>query len=119
MDYFSEPDDRHVTTRAIEVIERSVHDVIVVYQQDYDDTLHRTTPFSREGLRAVEYHVDSFGAIAMALRAHWRRYAYALAMTPDHGAHVDPASVVDEVVDANRAVVDDLGRSRNRVRKRR
>jgi len=40
MTFFSEGDDKAVTERTLEVIRDDHYDVIVVNQQDYDDSLH-------------------------------------------------------------------------------
>jgi hypothetical protein len=92
LDYFPEPYDREVEARALELLERDQHDLIVVYQQAYDDALHRTTPESGEALQALRGHVATFGRLAEAFDRHWAGYDRALFFTPDHGGHVDPAT---------------------------
>ena len=89
LDHFSEDYDPEVTARTLALIERDVHHFILAYHQEYDDTLHRTTPFCDETLAAARRHVASFAELADAARMHWRDSCYAVAFTPDHGAHVD------------------------------
>ncbi|MGE5193605.1 MAG: tyrosine-type recombinase/integrase, partial [Deltaproteobacteria bacterium] len=50
LDYFSEAYDSEVLDRALQLVRDTDHDLIIVYQQEYDDTLHRTTPLSDECL---------------------------------------------------------------------
>lgn len=92
LDLFSEDYDPQVTARALELFARDEHDFILVYHQEYDDTLHRATPFCDEALRAFRRHLASFAELAEAAAEHWRRHTWAIAFSPDHGAHVDPDS---------------------------
>jgi len=89
LDHFSEDYDPEVTARTLALLERDEHHFILAYHQQYDDTLHRTTPLGSEALAAARRHVDAFAELADAAREHWRDRSYALAFTPDHGAHVD------------------------------
>ena len=87
---FSEPYDQEVEDRAIAVLNENRHDLVVVYQQEYDDVLHETEPFSDRCIRAVNNHVQSFATIARAALAAWGEQKRAIVFAPDHGAHVDP-----------------------------
>jgi hypothetical protein len=88
-DQFTEACDEAVLRRTISLIERDRHQVIVAYQQQYDDILHRGHPESAEALDAVRAHVDSFHALAAAAGAAWGSHRYLVAFSPDHGAHFD------------------------------
>ena len=90
MDYYSEGHDSDTTIRTMELMLENRCDVIVCYQQEYDDILHRTQPFSKEALSAVKRHVNSFCELALSAREAWRGKSYALVFAPDHGAHIDP-----------------------------
>lgn len=92
LDYFSEPDDAGVTQRCLELLAADRHDLILVYQQAYDDTLHAQTPFSPAALQAAADHADAFSRIAAAAHAAWAAYDRLLAVIPDHGAHFDSAT---------------------------
>jgi hypothetical protein len=92
LDYFSEPYDPDVRERTLQLVQQAEHDVIVAYQQEYDDTLHKTTPFSDACVRAAKNHLDAFAALAGAVRESWGQYRRALVFAPDHGAHIDPNS---------------------------
>jgi hypothetical protein len=92
MDYFCEPYDGEVTERAIERIASGVCDSLLVYHQEYDDALHRTTPRSPEAIRAMRNHIESFVRLASAAADHWRNVDHAVFFSPDHGAHVDSAT---------------------------
>jgi hypothetical protein len=90
MTYFSEANDQDTTQRTLELLRRDVFDVIVCYQQEYDDMLHKTNPFSNEAIDAVSNHVRAFEQLAECAKEAWSHHNYALACIPDHGAHTDP-----------------------------
>jgi hypothetical protein len=92
LSYFSEQYDPEVTARVIRLMEENNHDLILAYHQEYDDNLHRTTPFSAECLEALEKHIASFELLAKEFEHAWRNYSRALFFTPDHGGHVDTAT---------------------------
>jgi hypothetical protein len=92
LDYFSEAYDSEVLDRALQLVRATDHDLIIAYQQEYDDTLHRTTPLSDECLRAAQNHLDAFDRLAETVRESWRPFRRALIFAPDHGAHLDPAT---------------------------
>jgi len=89
MDYFVEPYDPEVTERVRNLLEVGAHDLIVAYQQRYDDVMHKTTPESVEALRAVKTHIDAFGLLAAAFSRHWAAYDRAIMWLTDHGTHID------------------------------
>jgi len=88
MDYFSEADDRAAERRAVSVIRESRHNLVLVYQQEYDDLLHATNPFSDQCIDAVSHHLHSFVVLAEEAAMAWAASNYAIVFAPDHGAHV-------------------------------
>jgi hypothetical protein len=92
IDYFSEAYDGDATERALQVIAADNHELVVVYHQEYDDLLHKTTPHSDACLQALTRHVRSFEILAQATRKSWSVYNSAIVFAPDHGAHTDPAT---------------------------
>ena len=90
IDYFSETYDPEVTERTLQLLEEDRHDFVLAYHQEYDDTLHRTTPRSPEAVEALKSHVDAFVRLARAAHESWSPYHRVLGFVPDHGAHVDP-----------------------------
>jgi hypothetical protein len=81
-----------VLARAVAIINENRHNLIVVYQQEYDDTLHGNDPFSDLCLQAVTNHVRHFSKIAGTALNVWRGYNNAIIFAPDHGAHIDSVS---------------------------
>jgi len=92
IDYFSEDYDPEVTEAALALMEVDRHDLIVAYHQEYDDSLHETTPFSPRALRAVDHHVAAFWRLVDMAHTAWKRHNHAIVFAPDHGARLDPAS---------------------------
>jgi len=91
-DYFSEPDDKAATARALELIAAGAHDLLLVYHQEYDDLLHAGDPWGQAAKEAVERHVRAFQALAEAFDKRWAGVPRAVLFAPDHGAHKDPAT---------------------------
>jgi hypothetical protein len=92
MEYFSEKNDEAVLERTIAVINENRHNLIVAYQQEYDDMLHKHNPFSDPCIDAVTNHVRDFITMAKTARNVWSGYNNAVIFAPDHGAHIDSAS---------------------------
>jgi hypothetical protein len=92
LDYFPEKYDGEVAERALGLIGQDRHDLIVAYQQEFDDLLHRNDPFSEVCVQAVAHHVRDFAALARAARKAWAGRRHAIVFAPDHGGHVDPAT---------------------------
>ena len=92
VDQFTESYDEAVLHRTMELIEADRHHLIVAYQQQYDDTLHRDHPESPAAMDALRRHVESFISLAAAAEAAWSKHRYLVTFSPDHGAHYDPAA---------------------------
>jgi hypothetical protein len=90
MDRFPESYDPEVAQRAHTLLEKDDHDLILVYQQEYDDCMHATKPRSPEALRALHRHIESFDRLASAARSQWAGSLHAIAFLSDHGVHLDP-----------------------------
>ena len=90
--YFSEDDDQAVAQQTLELIRGNEYDVIVTYQADYDDNLHRTEPFSPGCVEALVRHIQDFRKMAEAANLRWKDKGHVIAFAPDHGAHVDPST---------------------------
>ena len=89
IDYFSEAYDKEVSARVMTLLDADVHDLVVVYHQEYDDQLHQTRPFSELCLQALSNHVASVQELAVAAQTAWAGRRHALVVAPDHGAHFD------------------------------
>lgn len=90
LDYFSERYDPEVTETTLQLVMANRHDFVLAYHQEYDDTLHRTTPRSQEAIEAMQRHVASFVRLAHAVAQSWGSRHRMLGFVPDHGGHIDP-----------------------------
>lgn len=91
-DSYIEEYDPDVTARTLELMRRDEYDLILAYHQEYDDTLHRTTPDSPAALAAAGRHADAWLRFRAAADEYWRGRDRVLWFAPDHGAHLDPAT---------------------------
>ncbi len=89
MDYFSETNDSEVAGKTVDLLENDSYDLIVVYQQEYDDFLHKTHHESKEALNAIDNHVRHFEYITKSIEKNWSNFNRFVLFTPDHGAHFD------------------------------
>ena len=89
IDYFIVPYDDAATEKGLELIAQDRHDVVVVYNQEYDDMIHRTTPESPQAMEALKHHIRDFGRLTGAARAHWADHDTLVCWATDHGNHVD------------------------------
>lgn len=87
MDYYFLPYDGEVNEKALELIERNEHDLIAVYNQEYDDVMHHTWPESPEALRAMRNHIATFSRLADAANTSWAGYDRLVGFMTDHGIH--------------------------------
>ncbi|MGB7539789.1 MAG: alkaline phosphatase family protein [Anaerolineales bacterium] len=89
IDYFSERYDPDVIKRVVSLIKSDRYDFILAYNQEYDDVMHATGPFSKDALLAAKNTIAGFVRLSRAFDKYWSRYNRAVIFSPDHGAHVN------------------------------
>lgn len=72
---------------ALEVLEKDSHDLIVVYNGNYDTQMHRTGTESAEAIAELCKNAADFERLTAAARAAWAGKACLAAFLPDHGCH--------------------------------
>lgn len=87
IDHFTEPDDDAVLDRTLNLIEAGRHEIVVVYQQQYDDTLHEEGVFTANAVSAIHRHIEAFSLISDCMERHWNSCDRFIVFAPDHGAH--------------------------------
>lgn len=87
MDYYFEDYDNEVITRAIELIEQDKYDFICIYNQEYDDVMHRSHPNSGRSQRAIDHYSQSFKMLGECIKNNWQSHNTLLGYAPDHGTH--------------------------------
>ena len=87
MDYFIYPTLAQINAKAAQLILEDKHDLIVVYNGNYDSTMHRwgtEHPLSLGALRANSHTFAMFEAL---IRSHWQNHKTLLGFAMDHGCH--------------------------------
>ena len=75
--------------KALQLIEEDRYDLIVVYNQEYDDMIHRTQPESPESMAAFHHHIDAFDRLTKSVKEHWTDHDTMVVWASDHGNHLN------------------------------
>lgn len=92
IDYYTEKYDPEVNQRVLDLLESHDYDLIVAYNQEYDDLMHDSTPTDPEAIEAFRRHLKAFKQLADAFNKRYQGRNRVIAFLPDHGTHVDPES---------------------------
>ena len=87
MDYFYYPTLDEVNAKAAELIMQDQHDLIVVYNGDYDATMHRWGTEHPLSLGALRSNSHAFAMFASLITSHWQNHKTLLGFAMDHGCH--------------------------------
>ena len=86
-DQFVVPYDREAIDLTMKLIREGCHDVIVCYNQEYDDAIHETGCESPRSIQAMRNHIAGFAKLADAAKLHWRHHDTLICCATDHGIH--------------------------------
>jgi len=89
IDYYSKHYDPDVLERVHSILESNKHDVILAYNQEYDDVMHATGPFSDEAIYAMKNNLSGFIRLNRYFDKYWNQYPRVIVFSPDHGAHLN------------------------------
>ena len=92
MDYYLlSPDEKGgidwVNAFASELILRDEHDVIVIYNGNYDTKMHKHGPESTESLSELRTNAHVFATLSTLIRRNWQKHNTLLGFAMDHGCH--------------------------------
>ena len=87
MDYFIYPTVDECTEKALQLIKEDNYDFILLYNADYDSTMHRNAPEAEISLEVLRKNIGVFDRIAEAIKNHWADHQTLLGFAPDHGCH--------------------------------
>lgn len=87
MDYIICKTPDECNARAAEVIRANRHDLVVVYNGNYDALMHRWGPESEEALAQLSHNAASFEALCNTAEEAWAGIPGVAAFLPDHGCH--------------------------------
>ena len=76
-----------VNAIAAEVIMRDEHDVVIIYNGNYDSVMHKFGPESPEALGELRANARTFGMFSEMIQTHWTAHDTLLGFAMDHGCH--------------------------------
>ena len=87
IDYYIYDDHNLCNLKALELIEKDQHDMIVLYNGNYDWAMHRFRPEGKRSLKELRANVDTYCRLYDAIGKHWKEHNAVLFFSPDHGCH--------------------------------
>lgn len=87
MDYYIYDTPEECNQKAMELIAEDKHDLIVLYNSNFDDTMHKHGPKSDESLEVLKKNIETFGFITKEIENHWKNHRTMIGFCPDHGCH--------------------------------
>ena len=87
MDYFIYDTVAEVNQKALSLIEEDQHDLIVIYNGNYDGTMHKCGTESEEALSALRQNVSFYAELIGKIRFCWPTHNVFYGFCPDHGCH--------------------------------
>lgn len=89
IDYYFTPYDGEAVEKALELVAEDKYDVVVCYNQEFDDVMHESTPESPQSLEAFHRHISNFARLADAAKKSWTGHDSLVVCATDHGTHVN------------------------------
>lgn len=87
IDYFIYPTKEECNRKALALIEQDRHELIVVYNGDYDYFMHRFSPEGKRPLRALRENTETCCELYDAVKRCWKDHDSVAAFATDHGCH--------------------------------
>ena len=87
MDYFIYGTIEECNKKALDLIEKDCHDLIVLYNGNYDAVMHRNGPESENSMSELKNNIETFGLLVSHIEKHWRNHRTMIGFCPDHGRH--------------------------------
>ncbi|MBR2634444.1 MAG: hypothetical protein IKD31_02565 [Clostridia bacterium] len=76
-----------VNAKAVELLLRDEHDVIVIYNGNYDSVMHKCGPESAKALAELRVNAHVFAVLARLVETHLQGHNTLLGFAMDHGCH--------------------------------
>lgn len=87
MDYFIYPTKRKVNKKAKELIKEKSYDVLVIYNPDFDSTMHVFGPESKQAIRHLKMNIATYNEFANLIKKTCKDEKVFYGFCPDHGCH--------------------------------
>lgn len=85
--HFEHGDIEEVNAKALEVILEDKHDLIVIYNGNYDSVMHKKGPESAEALAELRVNDHIFGMICDTVERNYGSHNTLIGFAMDHGCH--------------------------------
>ena len=87
MEYFIYDTPEEVNAKALELIDEDRFDFIVIYNGNYDSTMHKHGPEAELSLKALEMNIDFYAELIEKINRQWKNHSVFYGFCPDHGCH--------------------------------
>ena len=87
MDYFIYPTCEEVNAKAVEVLLSDEYDFVVIYNGNYDATMHKTGPESIKALSELRMNTSTYAMLYHIIKNHYQKHNTLLGFAMDHGCH--------------------------------
>lgn len=87
MDYFIYKTKLMVNLKAEQLIRSGRYDVIVIYNGDYDGTMHANGPEHRKSLNHLKQNVATYSKLVRLIKNTYKDEKVFYGFCPDHGCH--------------------------------
>ncbi len=87
MDYYIYPSVRLVNRKALRLIKENRYDLIVIYNGNYDASMHATGPEGRLAIKSLGKNIKFYRKMADAIEKHMKNSNVFYGFCPDHGCH--------------------------------
>ncbi|MBR0140289.1 MAG: alkaline phosphatase family protein [Firmicutes bacterium] len=87
MDYMECATPDECNEKALETIAKNEHDIVLVYNANYDSTMHRNGPEAEISLAQIDHNAAAFETLCKACDKAWAKYDRVYTFLPDHGCH--------------------------------
>ena len=87
IEYYIYKKPEQCNQKAMELIMEDRHDLIVLYNGNYDYYMHRFGPEGLPSLNALKNNIRVYTQLEKQIRQYWGCHDSVLAFAPDHGCH--------------------------------
>ena len=87
IDYFFYKTVDEVNVKARELMEKDEHDVIVIYNGNFDYTMHKNGPEAEISLAQIKNNSETYLDYVHRINTQWKHHNVFYGFMPDHGCH--------------------------------
>lgn len=87
MDYYIFDTAAKINAKAAELILEDKYDFYVVYNGNFDATMHKNGPEAPASLAALKANDEAFAMFSVMIESHWKNHNTLIGFATDHGCH--------------------------------